>query len=117
MPEPKYEMARYLHFLEDQCPLDEPLTVTEFLHTVVEVVALFPDPSECVLCGDEDDCYIVTTELWEKHGPMHHYHICIGCFEDRLGRKLTPEDFPDCGINRGLLVPLSERHKDRMAKA
>lgn len=114
MPEPKYSMDRYLYFLETGWGSDEPLTVSDFLHIIAEVVALFPNPRECVLCGDDHDCYMVTDELWEKHGPKHHYHICIGCFEERLGRKLVPADFTDCGINRGELVGLSDRHKERM---
>lgn len=116
MPEPKYELDRYLYYLHRQWESDEPLDRAEFMHLVADVISLFPEPGECVLCGDGDDYYIVTDELWNRHGARHHYHICIGCLEDRAGRRLTPDDFPDCGVNRGELVPLSERHKDRMAK-
>lgn len=117
MPAPRWELSRWLYFMEQEWASDEPLNLEDFLHLVARVSCFFPDPGECVLCGDDDDYYIVTDELWQEFGARHHHHICIGCLEHRMGRRLTPDDFPDCGINRGQLVPLSKRHEDRMAKA
>lgn len=116
MPNPKYPLQHYLLLLNEYWP-GEPLSFGDFLALVAEIADYIDEPGECVLCGDTQDYYIVTKELWEKYGARYHHHICIGCLETRLGRKLTPEDFPDCGINQGLLSPLSDRHKDRMGKA
>lgn len=45
--------------------------------------------------------YMVRNEIWqEAKGGGFQYYLCIGCLEDRLGRKLTPEDFTDVPCNR-----------------
>ena len=114
MAEPRYPLDRYLHFLASAWDPEDLLTVSDFLHTVAEVASLV-HPPECVLCGDTDDYYIVTNEIWQRHGLRHHL-LCIPCLESRMGRELNSEDFPDCGVNRGELGRLSQRHCDRMAR-
>ena len=42
--------------------------------------------------------YMVTKALWEQAG-MDSGFLCIGCLERRIGRRLTPADFPDLPIN------------------
>lgn len=37
-------------------------------------------------------------ELWTLAGAAEGY-LCIGCLEDRLGRRLAREDFTDVPIN------------------
>lgn len=59
----------------------------------------------CVDCSVDtcasEEYYMVHDPLWagagmDPHGGM----LCIGCLEARLGRQLTPADFPDYPINR-----------------
>jgi hypothetical protein len=49
---------------------------------------------ECEACGRfcRDEYYMLRTELWRKVCRSNHM-LCIGCVEDRLGRKLVPTDF------------------------
>jgi len=56
---------------------------------------------------------MVHDSVWELGGlGKHEGKLCIGCLEQRLGRKLCPEDFTDALVNtRG---PRSQRHLDRM---
>ena len=73
-------------------------------------------PSGCDECGTDVtpydfygqpvegawEWYIVADEVWRAaatpEGPARW--LCIGCLEKRIGRRLTPEDFPDnIGIN------------------
>ena len=52
--------------------------------------------------------YMVKAEIWEQawpgrgkswHAVPGHEILCIGCLEQRLGRKLTRTDFTDAPIN------------------
>jgi hypothetical protein len=115
MPRPKHPLHHYLYLLDEEWD-GEPLDFFQFIALVAEISYMVDHPGECVLCGDVKDYYIVTNDLWEKYGARHHYHICIGCLEARMGRTLTPEDFPECPLNKGSLVPLSARHKNRMGE-
>ncbi|MEK6883182.1 MAG: hypothetical protein AABY22_26385 [Nanoarchaeota archaeon] len=45
------------------------------------------------------DYYVVTKGLWIKFG-VGKDMLCISCFQTRLGRPLTKEDFIDCGANK-----------------
>ena len=49
---------------------------------------------ECEACGRfcRDEYYMLRTELWRKVCRSNDM-LCIGCVEDRLGRKLVPADF------------------------
>lgn len=58
----------------------------------------------CKQCGkdtrvDDKDYYMVTHEVWKKHGEGEHM-LCIDCLENRLGHKLTKEEILDCFLNR-----------------
>lgn len=57
-----------------------------------------------------DDCGVNTSEIHEYYmvhddiwrsvaGDSLEGMLCIGCLEDRLGRRLTAEDFTDCILN------------------
>jgi hypothetical protein len=50
----------------------------------------------CKWCGGRADCYRVSEEMWRTYGPPTQGWLCVGCFEDRLGRKLLREDLLDC---------------------
>jgi ribosomal protein L34E len=62
------------------------------------------DPFECKDCGtsthDMREYYMVHDSVWGDAG-MNPYEgmLCIGCLEDRLGRRLTPADFTDAEVN------------------
>ena len=66
----------------------------------------------CLDCGVDtiaiDEYYMVTHELWANSDGM----LCIGCLEKRLGRELTPDDFPSCWDDRD--HPKSERLLERL---
>lgn len=54
----------------------------------------------CVDCGkdtwiDDKDYYMVTFELWEKHGVGQNM-LCMDCMETRIGHKLRKEDILPC---------------------
>lgn len=82
---------------------------------------------KCTDCGCKpwkmgEDFY-VTDGLWLTTMPIGKRDdlICVGCFEKRLGRKLTRKDFKPWfrnnrwyGANKPLNDPLSERLADRL---
>jgi hypothetical protein len=61
-------------------------------------------PPYCFECGADlfeigEFSYVVRRDLWLaavpwEAGGMFNF-LCIGCLEDRLGRQLTADDFPD----------------------
>ena len=42
--------------------------------------------------------YMVRDDIWEAFGVGNGF-LCVGCLEERLGRKLTPQDFSSVTIN------------------
>lgn len=46
-----------------------------------------------------DEYYMVHDELWLRANPKGKGKLCIGCLEERLGRRLKPNDFTDCLLN------------------
>lgn len=49
---------------------------------------------------DAGEMYMVHDELWERVvGDKRAGMLCVGCFEARLGRYLTPADFTDAPLN------------------
>lgn len=61
------------------------------------------DPNfTCFDCGKDTcnghDYYVVWDYLWKKFG-VGDGMLCIQCFEKRIGRKLTKEDFVPCPVN------------------
>ena len=45
---------------------------------------------------------MVSDELWAEAGAPSEscdFYLCVGCLEDRLGRRLAPSDFPQCELN------------------
>jgi len=80
-------------------------------------LAIMKDRSSflCLDCGVDtgaiDEYYRVTNELWARVNPGGDGMLCIGCLEKRLGRELTPDDFPN-GADRS--SPKSERLLKRL---
>jgi hypothetical protein len=55
----------------------------------------------CADCGVDTaawESYMVRGAVWRDAGDVDGY-LCIGCLELRLGRVLTPQDFPPLGAN------------------
>lgn len=48
-------------------------------------------------CHDAE-YYMVHDQVWEAAG-LGRGHLCIGCLEARLGRRLTPDDFTQARVN------------------
>jgi hypothetical protein len=83
---------------------------------------------DCVDCGvsthEIGEYYMVTDDIWineakmKKQGGM----LCLGCLEERIGRKLHGADFPDYPINAVCLPDFlwnrerSERFKNRLER-
>jgi len=61
----------------------------------------------CLDCKEEtsfradkaDEWYMVHNALWLQAHPVRDGKLCIGCFERRLGRRLSPDDFTDAAVN------------------
>lgn len=72
---------------------------------------------ECVDCGENthftNEYYMVQFELWNEYGAGDGM-LCVGCLENRIGRKLNKADFFDCPVNNGIFG-LSERLINRMS--
>lgn len=54
--------------------------------------------------------YMVHDGLWPNDAVM----LCVGCLEDRLGRKLTYRDFTNAPVNRLNFGTKSARLIDRL---
>ena len=71
---------------------------------------------ECEACGRfcRDEYYMLRTELWRKVCRSNDI-LCIGCVEDRLGRKLVPTDFHlEETFASAMQFPPSRRLKQRL---
>lgn len=73
----------------------------------------------CADCGHDTKAmgerYMVAHWLWEsvmwgRPATM----LCIGCLEDRFGRRLYPDDFIDCPLNHGGVMRQSLRLRSRL---
>jgi len=49
--------------------------------------------------------YMVHDEIWLSVSEDVYGMLCIGCLEERLGRRLTPDDFMDCPVNNWKFTP------------
>jgi hypothetical protein len=78
----------------------------------------------CVDCGVDTfvigERYMVQDALWTKawegcHRPKREI-LCIGCLEQRLGRRLVASDFQDAPINDLADPTISPRMRDRLSR-
>jgi hypothetical protein len=64
--------------------------------------------------------YAVRDDVWEqacRREPRPAWEIlCIGCLEERLGRRLTPDDFIDAPVNDPNMPGTSSRLRARMSR-
>jgi hypothetical protein len=77
------------------------------------------DNLKCIDCDIDTfkikEYYMLFDMVWRIAVPEDKGMLCIGCVEERLGRKLSPEDFSICPLNEeGYPQPRSDRMKDRM---
>lgn len=95
---------------------DQEVTPGQAMKVLSEVI---PDYLSwfCLDCnehtGEINEYYMVHDHLWVLNVPEYHGMMCIGCLEDRLGRKLNPEDFTDCPLNQ-TKDDKSQRLKNRL---
>jgi hypothetical protein len=73
------------------------------------------DTLDCDGCGVYalDEFFSVHDDVWAAGGAGRDL-LCVGCLEDRLGRKLTPADFTDLPINTNPAFTRSARLRDRL---
>jgi len=73
----------------------------------------------CLGCKEDTgklmEFYFIHTELWVEATGSKEGMLCVGCLEERIGRELTPDDFPDVTINKSQYGPKSQRLTDRMS--
>jgi hypothetical protein len=71
---------------------------------------------DCASCGvntsEIGEYYMVTDAIWDAHGPADGC-LCIGCLENRMGRRLRPDDFITAPANSAH-ERQSERLRDRL---
>lgn len=67
---------------------------------------------DCKKSCDRDglnEYYMVQALVWIEAHPHRKGMLCIGCLEQRLGRRLTPDDFTSAPINS-----IKEWHSERL---
>jgi hypothetical protein len=111
------EEAEYYHecgvYGHDSSPDDIRLTKPEFARLCAEAVD-YLGSTDCRWCGantsDLNEWYMVKDFIWRRYGPADGC-LCIGCLEDRMGRRLRTGDFKDVPLNK----PEHSRHRsDRL---
>ena len=57
----------------------------------------------CLDCGVDTlangEWYMLRDDVWLEANPVDDGKLCVGCVEERLGRKLGRENFTDAPIN------------------
>jgi hypothetical protein len=61
---------------------------------------------DCQYDTFRDEYYFLHEEVWLSANPKSKGMLCIGCVEERIGRRLTPEDFKG--------VPIFHPHSPRL---
>jgi hypothetical protein len=74
---------------------------------------------ECLDCGMDTrqagEYYMLRPDVWLTAHPDGTGMLCVGCVEQRLGRRLERPDFVDCAINGLPTTTRSKRLKDRLS--
>lgn len=77
----------------------------------------------CADCGLDtyssslQEYYMVKDIVWNRAKLTSDGFLCIGCLENRLGRKLNSKDFKRCRLNNYIksgTYPASDRLRDRI---
>jgi hypothetical protein len=103
MSDPTFTLAEFYEAIEwaaggfDDTGWTKSQLATLAVEAVHDILGIF----DCFGCGrncmDIDERYMVHNALWNAHGVEGM--LCVGCFEKRLGRRLTPKDFTECNGN------------------
>lgn len=71
---------------------------------------------DCMDCGvhtvKAGEYYMLTDRVWAKVHDQYEGMLCIGCVEERLGRKLRASDFARCPLNTN--VRFKQYHSTRL---
>lgn len=59
--------------------------------------------------------YYLRLDVWLQAHNSKTGMLCIGCVENRLGRRLQSDDFTDASINNPKVVAMSDRLRSRIA--
>jgi len=71
---------------------------------------------KCINCGqNKTDMYAVKDELWEEYGEKKE-HLCVFCFENRLGRELEIRDLQRSSSLNFWLMDVIQKTKDTREK-
>jgi hypothetical protein len=72
----------------------------------------------CLDCGVDTgkthEHYFVKSQVWMQAHHSIRGMLCVGCLENRLGRRLKKDDFTDAHINNPRLYPMSDRLRNRL---
>jgi hypothetical protein len=74
---------------------------------------------DCLDCSADtstrgiQEYYMIHKPLWLQANPQDDGMLCIGCLENRIGRKLNANDFISCPVNTDDW-PSSERKLNRL---
>lgn len=83
-------------------------------HTAEKKVLDQPRHWRCDDCHGYQDDYMVTDEIWALSGIGPNDGdglLCLSCLEERIGRYLVPDDFPDwIPANQTVLFLLRRLH-------
>jgi hypothetical protein len=70
----------------------------------------------CLDCGKSTriskEYYMIHDHLWSTVAKNPKGMMCISCVEKKLGRKLVPNDFTDCRLNKIDFLPFWFGGKD-----
>jgi hypothetical protein len=121
--DPLEEMERLVNFWWETTSADDPLSyckelisklrsLTTMSPTELDAVRWF---DECLDCRarthvDLHESYRVLDHVWCQAVPDGKGRLCVGCLEERLGRRLTRDDFdhPDW-LRNGISARLKDR--------
>ena len=115
------ELRARLQFLHSRLNSQSDPVIREMIERTEEAIRTTDDEmTNCVDCRWNTpllgEWYMVRDSVWKAAGiEAMGGCLCIGCLEERLGRRLTPEDFIDCKINDPNLANTSSRLRARLS--
>ena len=70
-------------------------------------------PMPCARCGAGTRAEYCSLDdgVWREAARPGERFLCLGCVEDRLGRRLAPGDFDDAPVNRWPSMGRGERRR------
>jgi hypothetical protein len=118
-----YPLTEFIAQLIDIAEYEHGLPLEDLRLTKLELAKLSAEAVndtgllDCIWCrvdtSEIGEYYMVADAIWERYGPTDGC-LCIGCLEDRMGRRLQPDDFKDIPLNNDRGRCRSERLRDRL---